>query len=180
MDELNLDRVPKLVPMAQRRRSLLLITPVAVLAVAVAVALLAAVPRSRWEDPGAHIVDGYWLDVETVCPFERPTVCVPRIDAAIESLTEREPAARVVATRLAEPANAYFDGSGQATILWVSGWCSYHVAILEVADGTRRLIGVTCAPMSTDDGERCFVQGDSIAATRVGQEPWLAAPSDGS
>jgi hypothetical protein len=164
-------------------RLVLVMAPVAVIAVVVAVALFAAVPRSRWEDPDAHVVDGYWLDAETVCPFEQPTVCVRRIDAAIESLTEREPAARVVATRLAEPANAYFDGSGKATILWASGCCSYHVAILEVADGTCRLIGVTCGPSSTDDGgavERCFVQGDQIAATRVGQEPWLAAPSVGS
>jgi hypothetical protein len=162
------------------RRALLLMTSLGVIAVVGAVAWIVAVPRSRWEDPGAHIVDGYWLEAELGCPFDQPTVCVPRIDAATESLTEREPAARVVAARLAEPANTYFDRSGQATMLRVSGCCSYHVAILEVADGTRRLVGVTCAPMSAADGEGCFVQDESISATRVGQEPWLVAPSAGS
>ncbi len=169
--------------MTERRRPLLLMAAAAVVVLVVAVAVVVAVPRSRWEDPGAHVVDGYWLDAETVCPFEKPTECVPRIEAAVADLTEREPGARVVAARLAEPANAYFDRSGQATILWTSGCCSYHVAILEIEDGTRRLIGVSCSPTSTDSGgavERCFVHDDAIAATRVGQEPWLAVPSVGS
>ncbi len=158
-----------------RSRPVLLIAAVAVIAVVAAIAWM-AVPRSRWQDPGAHVVDGYWLGAEMVCPFDEPTMCVQRIDAAIETLTEREPAARVVATRLARPANSYFDETGQASMDNMSGCCSYHIAILEIADGTRRLIGVTCAPSPTGDGEQCFVQGDSIAATRVGREPWLVVP----
>ena len=153
---------------------------VAVIAVVIAVAWSSTIPRSRWQDPGAHLVDGYWLGAETVCPFDEPALCVPRIDAAIQTLSEQEPAASVVARRLARPAQTYFDETGQATMYGMSGCCSYHVAILELADGTRRLIGVTCAPSPDGDGERCFVQGDSIGATRVGEEPWLVLPGDGS
>jgi len=150
--------------------------------ISVAVASWVTAPRSRWVDPAAHVVDGYWFGAETVCPSHAVTGCAGIIETALAALKASEPGVQIVRASSAEPASAFFDRDGQATILWESGCCSYAVAILELDDGTRRLIGVSCSPMSTDTGGttmRCAAGDGEITGARVGREPWLEGVAAG-
>lgn len=75
---------------------------------------------------------------------------------------------------------SYVDGAGRTILGTTSGIRHSSAVIVELADGTRQVIGVLCSgPISTEDGalvspRTCDHHPDMAEYKRVGNEPWLA------
>src|SRR5688572_20965069 len=123
-------------------------------------AIVAACARPNadgWWDEGAHAVDGYWVTWEQPCETETETEtetdegCTAAIEAATSILHGTDPRAKVTgAVRAGYPT---MRGNGPNDVSFTfGGLVQPEFVILDLADGSRRTIGMHCGPGMSDDG----------------------------
>jgi hypothetical protein len=126
-----------------------------VVAAALVAACSPAAPNhDGWWDPGVHAVDGYWVTEEHPCAPEGPEGpenCVAALEAATAILHADEPGARITAGALADYPNARGEGPNEITIN-IAGLFHPTFMILDLADGSRRTIGLSCGPGTSAAG----------------------------
>jgi hypothetical protein len=82
----------------------------------------------------------------------------------------------------ADWASAYRDGGGGIILVTTGGIVHDSAVILDLADGSRRLVNVYCSgPTATEDGtlvspRSCGAVGLLPEEKRVGHERWLNGP----
>jgi hypothetical protein len=103
-----------------------------------------------WRDPGVHAVDGYWVTSERACVEGVDRGCKWMFDTAIATLLAREPDAQVVSAVAASyPRDP---GPGKPKFSF-AGLVTPRLVILDLADGSRRTIGLLCGALDHVDGE---------------------------
>jgi hypothetical protein len=154
----------------------------ALLALVGVVGVLAAVQLTlpiapHWSNPAAHVIDGRWFGAETACPLDARQECSPAVDSALERVAIIEPEATVTSASVTEPVGGYTTERDETILATTGGWVDYKIAVLNLSDGRRLMIGVVCAPeMEYASGTvppRCDWDAGEITAPRVGAEPWL-------
>jgi len=101
--------------------------------------------RDGWWDEGVHEVDGYWVTAEFPCTPENDEACTTAITAASAALRAREPGAAVTGGVFAAyPVQRGKDANEISIIL--TGLFQPRFVILDLADGSRRVIGLMCGP----------------------------------
>ncbi|HYH92224.1 MAG TPA: hypothetical protein VD763_03610 [Candidatus Saccharimonadales bacterium] len=136
-------------------------------------------PRSTWVDPATHVVDGYWVGPEAGCDTgaSEPT-CRVAVETAIAHVADTEPSLATDRATLTQRAGMFYDRTGErAGILQTTGGFRHPVlVIVELSDGGRRLVGLTCGfePAPGPRSPVCDVA--DVGADRVGHEPWLTHP----
>ncbi len=130
-----------------------------------------------WSDPAAHVVDGLWLGAATSCQLDAEQECSLPLDAALVRVAAISPGSTVTSASVAQPVGAYRDGRGRTVVATTSGWVTYRIALIALADGRRIMVGVHCEPRREYDGgsipASCQADAGEISAPRVGEEPWL-------
>ena len=143
-----------------RGRVARLIGIVASLTLAAGCSPSAAPNPDGWWDAGVHAVDGYWVAEESACATEDDDRCRAAIETATAVLRVREPSARVTRVVMA----GYPIQRGQAakdiTII-LGGLQQPQFVILDLADGSRRTIGLSCGPDFDPDGDMNIVCAES-------------------
>ena len=133
----------------------------------------------HWVGDDVHVVDRFWLQRETPCPFESDGACQVAVEAALAGAGLAGSDVGEVAT--ADRPMSYVDGTGGTILGSTSGISRSSAVIVDRPDGSRDVIGVLCSgPISTDDGtlvspRTCDHYQDEAELKRVGNEPWLAA-----
>ena len=149
---------------------------IGVLGVLAAVHLTRPIPP-HWTNPAAHVIDGRWFGTETTCPLETRQECSLAVDSALERVAVIEPDATVTSASVTEPVGGYTTERDETILATTGGWVDYKIAVLNLSDGRRLMIGVVCAPeieyTSGTVPPRCDWDAGEIRAPRVGDEPWL-------
>lgn len=120
---------------------------VALLLAAAACSPTATANPDGWWDEGVEAIDGYWVIPGDRCDPVTDARCRMAVDTAIAALHAREPGAPVVAVTTArypaqrEPERATFVYAGLQTPRFM---------ILDLADGTRRVVPLMCGVMHHD------------------------------
>ena len=144
--------------------------------IAVLVLIAACTPAAGWVGDGAHAVEGYWVLAESRCDQVHGTDCAIAVDAAMgdAGLGQTD----VTAASTADWPRAYRDGHGGTILRTTGGLMTSSAVVLDLADGSRRLVNVFCGgPVTTDDGavvqpRTCGSDGSLPDDRRVGREPW--------
>ena len=97
-----------------------------------------------WWDKDAHAVDGYWVTEETVCTPDEET-CIAAIATATTILHESEPGAVITGAVTAGYPMMQGSDPNEITIV-LGGLHKPEFVIFDLADGSRRTIGLTCGP----------------------------------
>jgi hypothetical protein len=131
----------------------------------------------HWVGDDVHVVDGFWLQRETPCPFESVGECQVAVEAALAGSGLAGPDVGEVAT--ADWPMSYVDGTGGTILGTTSGISRSSAVIVDLPDGSREVVGVLCSgPISTNDGtlvspRTCDYYQELAELKRVGNEPWL-------
>ena len=136
-----------------------------------AVAIIAACARPNadgWWDESAHAVDGYWVTHERPCEPEGDDECKAAIETATAILLGREPNAVITRAVTASYPTQRGKDPNEMTII-IGGLVEPRFAILDLADGSRRTIGLSCGPdLDSDDGNmRIICAGSDMETWRV-------------
>jgi len=160
-----------------RRLLVLALVALAGLAGLFAVRQLTRPVPPHWTNPAAHVIDGRRFGTETACPLETRQECSLAVASALERVSIIEPDATVTSASVTEPVGGYTTERDEAILATTGGWLDYKIAVLNLSDGRRLMIGVVCAPqIEYDSGTvppRCDWDAGEITAPRVGAEPWL-------
>ena len=133
-----------------------------------------------WTADGAHVVDGHWVVTEVRCDPIPGASCLVAVDAAVRGTGVD--ARTVTAGWTADWPTSYRDGRGGTILATYAGLSQPSAVILDLADGTRHVVGVVCGgPISSEDGtvespRTCGIEPGAGADKRVGHEPWLDRP----
>ncbi len=103
-----------------------------------------------WWDQGVHAVDGYWLTEETVCTPDEEE-CITAIATATTILHAAEPGAVLTGAVTAGYPMMQGADRNEMTIV-LGGLHKPKFVIFDLADGSRRTIGLICgADLSSDE-----------------------------
>jgi hypothetical protein len=125
--------------------------------------------RDGWWDSGVHEVDGYWVTAEYPCAPE-DDVCRVATETATDVLRQLYPAARITRAVMAGYPVQRGQTAKEFTII-LGGLQRPYFVILDLADGTRRTIGLNCGPDFDPDGNMRIVCAESA------METWRVNPS---
>jgi hypothetical protein len=121
----------------------------AFLAIVVVVAACATGHESpHWVGAGLHVVDGHWMLAEQPCGSGAPNECDVAIMSARAALGIAE--ASVTTAAIATPPGSWVGSDGKLTLGNFAGLVQPWFAILDLADGTRRVVGLSCTGTVTD------------------------------
>lgn len=101
-----------------------------------------------WWDPGVHEVDGYWVTEEQRCEAD-VSRCGDGVQEAIAALRTSEPDAVVTGAASAGYPRMRGEGPDDASLV-IAGLQQPSLVILDLADGSRRTIGLNCGPETVD------------------------------
>jgi len=107
--------------------------------------------RDGWWDAGVHEVDGYWVTEEHPCAPQGPEDCGAALEAATAILRSDEPGARITTAAMAGYPKARGEGPNEITIN-IAGLYEPAFMILDLADGSRRTIALSCGPGTSAAG----------------------------
>jgi hypothetical protein len=147
-----------------------------VLAFAAAVALVAScspavVSPDGWWDPGVHAVDGYWVTEERPCVVGVEWGCEFMRDTALAVIQEREPGA--IVDRIVTAGWPSMREANQQAFTF-AGLTTPRFVIVDLADGSRRVVGLMCGALSHDGGfQRLGCIPDDLSMFRVGNG-WMS------
>jgi hypothetical protein len=120
-------------------------------AVAAILAGCASPNADGWWDQGVHAVDGYWVTWEQPCERATDQECRTAIDTATSILQAAEPGATI--TRAVTAGYPIMRGDGPNEVSFTfGGLVQPAFVILDLADGSRRTIGMQCGPGMSPDG----------------------------
>jgi hypothetical protein len=107
--------------------------------------------RDGWWDEGAHAVDGYWVTWEHPCEPQTDQGCTAAIETAASILHAAEPGAEITRAVSAGYPTMRGDGPNEVSFTF-GGLVQPELVILDLADGSRRTIGMQCGPGMAADG----------------------------
>ena len=108
--------------------------------------------RTGWNDPGLRVVDGQYVVGERPCPASDAAAC-SAIGSAAEAALRSE-AVSVRAISIADLPIDWRDATGQQVLHTFGGLGQTEIAVVDLADGSRRAIVLYCiGPIRDDDGE---------------------------
>jgi hypothetical protein len=103
-----------------------------------------------WLGADIHLVDGTWISTETDC-IEAATTCQLIVDEALEALPP-DVRSTVVTAVLADLPTAYVTAGGEPrTAYLTAGIMSRKAIVVDLIDGSRKVIGLWCYLPSTSD-----------------------------
>ena len=117
---------------------------IGIVAVIAVVSGCASPNADGWWDKDAHAVDGYWVTHETVCPPDEAE-CVAAIATATSILHAAEPDAEITSAVTAHYPSQKGDNENEVTFT-IAALHTPRFVIFDLADGSRRTIGLTCGP----------------------------------
>jgi hypothetical protein len=117
-----------------------------------AIVLACARPNADgWWDEGTHAVDGYWVTWEQPCEPLTDEGCQVAIETATSILQATEPGATVTRAVKAGYPMMHGDSPNEMSFTF-GGLVQPAFVILDLADGSRRTIGMQCGPAMSADG----------------------------
>jgi hypothetical protein len=152
----------------------------AIALVALVVFVVACSEPAGWVGADPHVVEGHWVLAETPCDRAPGADCTIALDAAIAGSGIDE--TRITDASTAEWPTGYRDGGGRTILATTGGIVHDSAVILDVADGSRRLVNVRCGgPITSGDGalvepRTCDDVEYLPYSQRVGNEPWFHMP----
>ena len=111
----------------------------------------AAPNRDGWWDQGVHEVDGYWVTTELACEPATDEGCAAAIETATSIVHAEDPAAKITGAVIAGYPMRNGDNPNEMTFT-IGGLMQPEFVILDLADGSRRTIGLHCGPGMSEDG----------------------------
>jgi len=117
-----------------------------------------------WWDLGVHEVDGYWVTEEHACSVEQDDLCGPAVETATSAIHQREPDAQIIRASMAGYPVQRGQTAKEITII-LAGLQQPQFVILDLADGSRRTIGMNCGPDFDHDGNMRIVCAESELET---------------
>ena len=120
---------------------------------ALACIVMACSPSGRrvgWLDDNLHAIDGFLVTGETHCVLGPSDGCGGMVPPAVEALKSMREDVNVVGAWEASLPSQYVDASGSQVLFTSGALTSPHLVILDLADGTRRAIGIFCRGPLTD------------------------------
>lgn len=133
-----------------------------------------------WVGDDPHVVEGSWVLAEVPCDRAPGADCTIAVGAAIAGSDLDD--AEIVGASTAVWPGGYRDGGGRTILATTGGLVHPSAVILEVANGSRRLVNVLCGgPVTTGGGElvsprTCDINPELPFSQRVGNEPWFHIP----
>ena len=118
---------------------------VGMVAVAAVLTGCASPNADGWWDKSAHAVDGYWVTEERPCVPQEDEQCTAAIEEATSILHATEPGAEVTGAVTAGFPTMQGRDENEMTIV-LGGLHKPKFVIFDLADGSRRTIGLTCGP----------------------------------
>ena len=115
-----------------------------------AAAIVGCIPTvSGWQGNDVHLVDGVWIGTEYECADgDEGVTCRTTVGEALRLIGPVE-RSRVVRARLAELPTAYRTVTGETrTARLGAGIMARSAVVLDVIDGSRRVIGLWCHAVS--------------------------------
>ena len=141
--------------------------PLLVLLMVAGCAAPAAQDTEGWFDADVHAVDGYWMTNEMPCAPELDPDCALKVEAAVEDLARREPEAVVTAAHVAGYPVSRQPGDISVA---VAGIMQPGFVVLDLADGSRRAVGLLCGPIRLEgDVAIAGCRPSELELYRVGQ-----------
>ena len=116
-----------------------------ILATLVIVSACARPNADGWWDEGTHAVDGYWVRQERPCAPETDEECTVAIETATALLKAKDPGAAITGAAIAGYPTQQGKDPSEATVILAGLWKPKFV-IFDLADRSRRTIGLTCGP----------------------------------
>ena len=123
----------------------------------------------HWSDSGVHAVDGYWILAEQPCDLSSSSECIAAVHTA-ESKLGIDPSAVKRAATAGLP-RTWVRADGQAvTVLEATSGSPSEFVVVDLADGTRRVIGFGCLAVPDPSGvAQCLAFG--LPEYEVGSSP---------
>ena len=128
-----------------------------------------ASPSPTWSGDGIHVVDGTWVLAEQPCDPISDELCRAVVTAA-EAALGIDPTSVVRSATTALPVLKAVLPDGQVMV-WMrstSGVAAF--AVLDLADGSRRVVGIACIGVPNPDGSR-YCDPIPLDDYRVGAAP---------
>jgi hypothetical protein len=122
----------------------------AVLAIAsLVVAVGCGTAGPGWQGTGVHLIDGVWIGTERDCrPADDDRTCRAVIAEAMRVIGRVE-RSKVVRAQLAELPTTFATASGETrTARVAAGIMARTAVVLDLADGSRRVVGLWCHAIS--------------------------------
>jgi hypothetical protein len=110
----------------------------------------AAPTTPRWIDDGVHAVDGYWILTERTCHLASSDACVTAVRVAVSAL-DIDPTT-IVKTATAGLPRSWVRSDGRVVGILPNSTGPQLFAVLDLADGSRRVIAVSCAGIPNPEG----------------------------
>lgn len=104
-----------------------------------------------WWDASVHAVDRYWVTDEYPCASDDGDWCRVAVETATAALRQCDPNARVTRAVMAGYPKQRGQTAKDITII-LGGLQQPQFVILDLADGSRRTIGLSCGPDFDPDG----------------------------
>lgn len=124
-------------------------------AFAAAIVSACAAPIASWGGDGIHAVDGYWILAERPCDT-LTDLCVEEMQAA-EAAIGVDPGTVVRQATAGLPQWRSVGPLGQVSIRLDNRSGLANFVVLDLADGSRRVIGIGCPGVQHGDGApRCW------------------------
>jgi len=140
--------------------------------------VVAACSGPHWIGDGVEPVEGYWIMDARICSDPG---CAAAARAALLAIGDPE-SKTVTRVRVAQWTGPYVDERGSTQMQTISGppGIAFFLEVLELRDGSRRLVPIACAYESgapaAERWNHCGPDGMDHAYNRVGHEPWLGGP----
>ncbi len=137
--------------------------------------LVSACSGPHWVGDGVEVVDGYWVMDARSCD---DAGCTAAKHAALLAIGDPD-GSTVAAVWDAQWTSAYVDELGYTVSRAISRpiGLDFFVAILDLKDGTRRVVPISCSYESgataADQWDDCGPDGLDHWFNQVGNEPWL-------
>lgn len=126
-----------------------------VLALLTATSCSTVTPTAAWGGDGIHEVDGYWILAERPCDMASADLCVDEMRAAEVSIGI-DPRSVVRRATASLPNWRSVGPLGQVSIRLDNRSGLANFVVLDLADGSRRVVGIVCPGVRGPDGSpRC-------------------------
>jgi hypothetical protein len=109
-----------------------------------------------WWDEGVHAVDGYWVTAEAACPGV-DTFCQHAIVVAKATFEKNEPESIVTTASIAGYPRCRGSRPNVGCFIF-AGLTTPRIVILDLQDGTRRVVTLSCGAFDSGGRFDCMPQ----------------------
>jgi hypothetical protein len=126
-------------------------------------------PSPIWSGDGLHVVDGYWILAEQPCDPASDERCAAMVTAA-EVALGIDPTSVVGSASTALPVPKAVRSDGRVEVYMRNTTGTEAFLILDLADGSRRIVGIGCSGVPNPDGSPYWLR-TPVEDYRVGATP---------